>query len=79
MPQRTGKWYTTNVIVEGRGLTSGVWLVAPDGTRVATFARNNAWAAAQCAAALNLTTQRQRTDYAAEQAGYGKSVRADAD
>lgn len=51
-----------------RGLLNGTWLKDPNGEIVATF--SDGAIAKQCAAAMNLTTMKQRTDHCAEEAGY---------
>lgn len=46
----------------------GCWLVDPDGNRVATII--DVAIAKQIAAAMNLTTMKQRTDWCADASGY---------
>jgi hypothetical protein len=43
-----------------RGLLKGQWLIDPEGQKVGTFMDDHT--ARHCAAALNLTTAKQRTD-----------------
>lgn len=66
-----GKWSAVNRFARGRGSLKGCWLVDPAGERVATIM--DGAIAGQLAAAMNLTTAKQRTDYLAEAAGYGKA------
>jgi len=62
------KWTTINRVAKGKGLLKGCWLVDPDGKRRATIMDEAL--ARQIAAAMNLTTLKQRTDYSADAAGY---------
>lgn len=62
------KWSTINRVKAGKGLIKGCWLVDPDGVKRATII--DEVLARQIASAMNLTTAKQRTDFAADQAGY---------
>lgn len=64
----TRHWSTINRVKAGRGLINGCWLVDPDGVKRATIM--DEILARQIAAAMSLTTMKQRTNYAAERAGY---------
>lgn len=67
------KWCTINRVGK-LGLLPGVWLVNPQGDKLATFMDDVM--ARQIAAAMNITTMKQRTDYLID--GYfGKNVNHD--
>lgn len=53
-------------------LNDGIWLRSPTGVAVAKFKKLAE--AKQCAAAMNLTTQKQRINYLAEEAGYRGTI-----
>ena len=68
-----GQWSSINRVARGKGMLKGCWLVDPDGEKVATIMDHSL--AGQLAAAMNLTTMKQRTDFCAEAAGYRKVSR----
>jgi hypothetical protein len=59
MNHAPGRWVTINKL-RGRG----VFLVDPEGKKVGSF--EDDVVGRQCAAAMNLTTAKQRTDYLAD-------------
>lgn len=62
------KWSTINRVAKGKGLLKGCWLVDPDGVKRATIM--DEILARQIAAAMSITTTKQRTEFAANEAGY---------
>lgn len=62
------KWSSINRVARGKGLLKGCWLVDPNGEKVATIMDHAL--AGQLAAAMSLTTMKQRTNYCAQEAGY---------
>lgn len=63
------QWSAVNRF-SSNAILKGCWLVDPDGNKVATIM--DGAIARQVAAAMNLTTAKQRHDYLAESAGYGQ-------
>jgi hypothetical protein len=64
------RWSVINRVGK-RGLMNGCWLVSPDGKKVATIIDHaDSAISRQIAAAMNLTTTKQRTGAAADAAGY---------
>lgn len=61
-------WSTINRVAKGKGLLKGVWLVDPDGEKRATIMDEAL--GRQLAAAMNLTTLKQRISFNANAAGY---------
>lgn len=68
-----GQWSAVNRFSK-RGPLKGCWLVDPDGERVAVIM--NGAIAGQIAAAMNMTTVRERTDFCAGRAGYRRATRS---
>jgi hypothetical protein len=54
--------------IGSKRMLNGCWLVDPDGKRIATIM--DFAIAQQIAAAMNLTTTKQRSDWCAEASGY---------
>lgn len=73
MSEQLRKWSTITRVKAGKGLIKGCWLVDPDGVKRATIMDETL--ARQIASAMSLTTSKQRTNYAAELAGYKLSAK----
>lgn len=64
------KWKAINRVgkIGSQSHLKGCWLIDPNGERVCTIMDHAT--ALQIAAAMNLTTAKQRHDYCAEESGY---------